>query len=155
MTGIRLPCDAAQVSSAPQSEQCSKTTGRAVLLATILGSTMTFIDGSVVNVALPVLRAKLNASAGEAQWIIESYMLFLSSLLLVGGALGDRWGRRKVFVAGTVIFTAASVWCGLTSSVRQLVFARGVQGIGAALLVPGSLALISANFTKENRGRAI
>lgn len=155
MTGIRLPCDAAQVSSSPQSEQCSKTTGRAVLLTTILGSTMTFIDGSVVNVALPVLRAKLNASAGEAQWIIESYMLFLSSLLLVGGALGDRWGRRKVFVAGTVIFTAASVWCGLTSGVRQLVFARGVQGIGAALLVPGSLALISANFTKENRGRAI
>ena len=116
---------------------------------------MTFIDGSVVNVALPVLRAKLNAGAGEAQWIIESYMLFLSSLLLVGGALGDRWGRRRVFVAGTMIFTVASVWCGLTSSVRQLVIARGVQGIGAALLVPGSLALISANFTKENRGRAI
>jgi EmrB/QacA subfamily drug resistance transporter len=155
MTGSQLPCDAALVDSALESDQCAKATGRAVLVATILGSTMTFIDGSVVNVALPILRAKLGATAGEAQWIIESYMLFLSSLLLVGGALGDRWGRRRVFVAGTAIFTAASVWCGLTSSVRQLVVARGVQGIGAALLVPGSLALISANFTKENRGRAI
>jgi len=155
MTAVRLPCDDALVHMALDSEQCSKPTGRAVLVATILASSMTFIDGSVVNVALPVLRAKLGATAGEAQWIVESYMLFLSSLLLVGGALGDRWGRRRVFVIGTVMFAGASAWCGITSNIGPLVVARGVQGMGAALLVPGSLALISANFTKENRGRAI
>jgi EmrB/QacA subfamily drug resistance transporter len=154
MTQLRRP-DEASIHATRESEQRSTATGHAVLVATILASSMTFIDGSVVNVALPVLRAKVGASAGEAQWIIESYMLFLSSLLLAGGALGDRWGRRLVFVVGTVIFTSASAWCGLTPGVRQLIVARGVQGIGAALLVPGSLALISANFTKENRGQAI
>jgi EmrB/QacA subfamily drug resistance transporter len=155
MTGIRLPCDEGLVHTALESPQCSEATGRAVLVATILASSMTFIDGSVVNVALPVLRATLRASPGEAQWIIESYMLFLSSLLLVGGALGDRWGRRRMFVIGTVIFAGASAWCGLTPNVNQLIVARGVQGIGAALLVPGSLALISASFARENRGHAI
>jgi EmrB/QacA subfamily drug resistance transporter len=126
-----------------------------VLAAAILGSTMTFVDGSVVNVALPVLREKLGASTAEAQWIVEAYMLFLASLILVGGALGDRWGRRFVFVLGTVIFAGASGWCGMARDVAQLIVARGVQGIGAALLVPGSLALISANFSKERRGQAI
>jgi EmrB/QacA subfamily drug resistance transporter len=129
--------------------------GRAVLAAAILGSTMTFVDGSVVNVALPVLREKLGASAAEAQWIIEAYMLFLASLILVGGALGDRWGRRFGFVLGTVIFAVASTLCGMARNATQLIVARGVQGIGAALLVPGSLALISANFSKERRGQAI
>jgi len=128
---------------------------RAVLVATILASSMTFIDGSVVNAALPVVRAKLGASPAAAQWVIESYMLFLSSLLLVGGALGDRWGRRLMFVVGTVVFSGASAWCGAAPNVNQLIVARGVQGIGAALLVPGSLALISATFPKESRGRAI
>src|SRR5690349_21599078 len=100
---------------------------------------MTFIDGSVVNAALPIVRAQLGASAGAAQWIVESYMLFLSSLLLVGGALGDQWGRRIVFVLGTALFSAASGWCGAAPDVEQLIVARGVQGVGAALLVPGSL----------------
>jgi EmrB/QacA subfamily drug resistance transporter len=127
----------------------------AVLGATILASSMTFIDGSVVNAALPVMRAQLGASPSAAQWIIESYMLFLSSLLLVGGALGDRWGRRIVFLAGTALFAVASAWCGASPNVAQLIVARGVQGIGAALLVPGSLALISANFPEDRRGRAI
>lgn len=131
------------------------TTGRAVLGATILASSMTFIDGSVVNAALPVVRAQLHASPSAAQWVVESYMLFLSSLLLVGGALGDRWGRRAMFVVGTSIFAAASAWCAAAPNVAQLIVARGVQGIGAALLVPGSLALISANFPTERRGRAI
>ncbi|MFL5615047.1 MAG: MFS transporter [Gemmatimonadaceae bacterium] len=131
------------------------TTARAVLGATILASSMTFIDGSVVNAALPVVRAQLGASPGAAQWIVESYMLFLSSLLLVGGALGDRYGRRIVFVAGTALFALASAWCGASPNVGQLIVARGVQGIGAALLVPGSLALISANFPEDRRGRAI
>ena len=128
---------------------------RSVLFTTIIASSMTFIDGSVVNAALPIVRAELGASASQAQWIVESYMLFLSSLLLVGGALGDRWGRRIVFVLGTTLFTAASAWCGMAADVQQLIIARGVQGIGAALLVPGSLALISASFEAGQRGRAI
>jgi len=126
-----------------------------VLAAAIIGSSMTFIDGTVVNVALPVLRQRLGANIAQAQWIVEAYMLFLASLLLVGGSLGDRWGRRLVFIAGTVIFAAASAWCGMASRVTQLIVARAVQGMGAALLVPGSLALISANFSRANRGRAI
>src|ERR1051325_9331949 len=117
---------------------------RAVLGTTILASSMTFIDGSVVNAALPIVRTQLGATPGAAQWIVESYMLFLSSLLLVGGALGDRWGRRIVFVLGTALFCVASAWCAAAPDVDQLIIARGAQGIGAALLVPGSLALISA-----------
>lgn len=152
---MRNPCDEALVRSAPDSRQCSRVTGLAVLAAAIIGSSMTFIDGTVVNVALPVLRQQLAATAAQVQWIVEAYMLFLASLLLVGGALGDRWGRRRVFVVGVLIFAAASAWCGMTPDVGQLILARGAQGIGAALLVPGSLALISANFNKEKRGRAI
>lgn len=128
---------------------------RVVLATTILASSMTFIDGSVVNAALPIVRAQLGASPSAAQWIVESYMLFLSSLLLVGGALGDRWGRRIVFVLGTIVFSGASAWCGAAPNVNQLIVARGVQGVGAALLVPGSLALISASFPDAERGRAI
>lgn len=130
-------------------------TDYAVLGTTVLASSMTFIDGSVVNAALPIVRAQLGASPSAAQWIVEAYMLFLSSLLLAGGALGDRLGRRTVFVLGTALFSVASAWCGAAPNVRQLIIARGVQGIGAALLVPGSLALISANFPKAERGRAI
>ena len=136
-------------------ETPSTGTARFVLAATVLASSMTFIDGSVVNAALPIVRAQLRASPSAAQWIVESYMLFLSSLLLVGGALGDRFGRRIVFVGGTALFSAASGWCGIAPDVEQLIIARGVQGIGAALLVPGSLALISANFPEGQRGRAI
>lgn len=149
------PCDEALVHTAPESRQCSDATRRAVLAAAIIGSSMTFIDGTVVNVALPVLRQKLGASPTQVQWIVEAYMLFLASLILVGGALGDRWGRRSVFVAGTAMFAAASAWCGMAPGVEHLIAARGAQGIGAALLVPGSLALISANFSRKNRGRAI
>jgi EmrB/QacA subfamily drug resistance transporter len=126
-----------------------------VLAAAIIGSTMTFVDGTVVNVALPVLRETLGASLAQVQWVVEAYMLFLASLMLVGGALGDRWGRRFVFVLGIGVFSLASAACGFAGDVWQLIVARGVQGIGAALLVPGSLALISANFSKGNRGRAI
>jgi EmrB/QacA subfamily drug resistance transporter len=128
---------------------------RAVLAAAIIGSSMTFVDSTVVNVSLPILRQKLDASASQAQWIVEAYMLFVASLLLVGGALGDQFGRRRIFLTGVVVFAAASAWCGLAPDIRHLIVARGGQGIGAALLVPGSLALISANFGKEVRGRAI
>ena len=116
---------------------------------------MAFIDGTVVNVALPALQSALNATVTDVQWVIEAYSLLLSALLLVGGSLGDRYGRRHVFVIGVIIFGAASAWCGLASGIRSLIMARAVQGFGAALLVPGSLAIISSSFREEDRGRAI
>src|ERR1051325_12001600 len=103
---------------------------------------MAFIDGSVVNLALPSVRARLGASSSAAQWIVELYTLSLSALVLVGGALGDQYGRRRIFSMGIVIFAIASVACGLARNPAELVASRGVQGLGAALLVPGSLALI-------------
>jgi len=126
-----------------------------VLAATILASSMVFIDGTVVNVALPALQQEFKASASAVQWVVESYALFLAALLLVGGTAGDRYGRRRVFIAGVLVFAAASVCCGLSGSVGQLIVARAVQGIGGALLVPGSLALISASFPENQRGKAI
>jgi EmrB/QacA subfamily drug resistance transporter len=126
-----------------------------VLAATILGSSLSFIDGTVVNVALPTIQRDLSASAGDVQWVIEAYALFLSALLLAGGALGDRLGRRRMFAYGTAIFTLASMLCGLAPNLAVLVLARAVQGIGGALLVPGSLAIISAYFDEKKRGEAI
>lgn len=131
------------------------TNGKWVLAATILGSSMAFIDGTAVTVALPAMQAAFHANANQIQWIIEAYALFLASLLLVGGSLGDLYGRRIVFTSGVVIFGIGSAWCGLAHSMTWLITARGLQGIGAALLVPGSLALISAVFPPEIRGRAI
>jgi EmrB/QacA subfamily drug resistance transporter len=116
---------------------------------------MVFIDGSVVNVALPVLQSELNATAAQVQWIVEAYALFLAALILVGGSLGDRLGRRRVFVWGVVLFAIASLWCGFSPNVNQLILARAIQGIGGALLTPGSLAIISAAFSSAERGRAI
>jgi EmrB/QacA subfamily drug resistance transporter len=116
---------------------------------------MAFIDGTVVNVALPSLQSALGATISEVQWVVEAYALLLAALLLTGGALGDLYGRRKVFAAGVALFSVASAWCGLAPDIRHLILARGLQGIGGALLVPGSLALISANFSPEKRGRAI
>jgi EmrB/QacA subfamily drug resistance transporter len=116
---------------------------------------MAFIDGTVVNVALPFLQREFHATAIGVQWVVESYALFLSALLLVGGALGDRYGRRFIFLVGVTLFAIASVGCGLAVNINQLIIARAVQGIGGALLVPGSLALISASFPPKERGRAI
>ncbi len=116
---------------------------------------MAFIDGTVVNVALPALQTSLGATIAQVQWVIESYALFLAALLLIGGSLGDIYGRRKIFCAGVVLFSLVSTWCGLAANIHQLIIARGLQGIGGALLVPGSLALISANFPQDERGRAI
>jgi EmrB/QacA subfamily drug resistance transporter len=116
---------------------------------------MAFIDGTVVNVALPALQTNLNATAADVQWVIESYALLLSALLLVGGSLGDHYGRRRVFVLGIAIFAVASGLCGFAGSIHQLIAARAVQGFGAALLVPGSLAIISNSFSEQERGRAI
>jgi EmrB/QacA subfamily drug resistance transporter len=128
---------------------------RWVLAATILGSSMAFIDTTVVNVALPVLQRDLDASVSDAQWIIDAYLLVLSALILAGGSLGDRLGRVRVFGAGVAVFALASLWCGAAGSTAQLIAARALQGAGAALLVPGSLAIIAANFPREERGRAI
>jgi EmrB/QacA subfamily drug resistance transporter len=116
---------------------------------------MAFIDGTVVNVALPALQTNLNATAADVQWVIESYALLLSALLLVGGSLGDHYGRRRVFLLGVVIFAVASGLCGFAGNIHQLIAARAIQGFGAALLVPGSLAIISNSFSDEERGRAI
>jgi EmrB/QacA subfamily drug resistance transporter len=126
-----------------------------VLAATIIGSSITFIDSTVVNVALPVLQHELGTDIVGAQWIVEAYSLMLSALILVGGSLGDRWGRKRVFSFGILLFAIASAACGLSQTILQLIIARGAQGVGAAMLVPGSLAIISAAFSKENRGRAI
>jgi EmrB/QacA subfamily drug resistance transporter len=116
---------------------------------------MAFIDGTVVNVALPALQKNLNATVIGVQWVVEAYSLFLSALLLVGGSLGDRYGRRIVFMIGVTLFALASVGCGVAGSINQLIVARAIQGIGAALLVPGSLAIISASFSPDQRGQAI
>jgi EmrB/QacA subfamily drug resistance transporter len=129
--------------------------GRWVLAATILASSMAFIDGTVVNVALPFLQTSLHATAIGIQWVVEAYSLLLSALLLVGGSLGDRYGRRWIFNIGVVVFALASAACGFAANIEQLIAARAVQGIGGALLVPGSLALISSSFDENKRGRAI
>jgi EmrB/QacA subfamily drug resistance transporter len=126
-----------------------------VLAATILGSSMAFIDSTVVNVALPALQSNLHATVVDVQWVVESYGLFLSSLILVGGALGDSLGRRAMFSLGVGVFAIASAGCGLSSSITALVVWRCIQGIAAAFLVPGSLAIISASFDEKSRGKAI
>ena len=130
-------------------------TGRAVLLAAVLGSGMTFLDGTVVNVALRTIGEDLDASLAELQWITNGYLLSLSALILLGGSLGDRFGRRRIFVLGTVVFAAASVLCGLAPTPLLLIVARILQGVGAALLMPGSLAMIQGAFVVADRGRAI
>jgi EmrB/QacA subfamily drug resistance transporter len=116
---------------------------------------MTFIDATVVNVALPALQANLHATMTEVQWVVEAYALFLSALILVGGSMGDQFGRKRVFIAGVVFFTGASILCGLATSASALIVGRALQGIGAAFLVPGSLAIISATFADADRGQAI
>jgi EmrB/QacA subfamily drug resistance transporter len=126
-----------------------------ILAATILGSSMAFIDGTVVNVALPALQASFHATVVDVQWVVESYGLLLSALILVGGSLGDLFGRRLVFLVGVAIFAVSSAGCGLASNIDQLIIARSIQGVGAALLVPGSLAIISTSFDEKTRGQAI
>jgi EmrB/QacA subfamily drug resistance transporter len=154
-TFVKSPCDEGVIRSAPEAAPCAPHVGVWVLVATILGSSMAFIDGSVVNVALPVIQRDLNATTADVQWIVETYALFLAALILVGGSLGDHFGRRRIFALGIAVFTFASIWDGLSPTVLSLILARAVQGIGAALLVPGSLAIISASFSDEQRGRAI
>jgi MFS family permease len=129
--------------------------GRWVLLAAILGSGIAILDGSVVNVALPAIGADLDAEMSQLQWVVNAYLLTLASLILVGGGLGDRWGRRRVFLVGIAWFGAASLLCAVAQTADQLVLARLAQGVGGALLTPGSLAIIQASFPPQDRGRAI
>lgn len=139
----------------PATSPCSPPDRKWILIATILGSTLAFMDGSVVNIALPTLQARLSATAGAIQWVVQSYALFGAALLLLGGALGDRYGRRRAFVWGVAIFALASAACAASQSLGQLVIARSVQGVGAALLVPQGLSILSASFPENERGRAI
>lgn len=129
--------------------------GGLILAATILASSLAFIDGTIVMVALPAIQEGFGAGFDAAQWVVNGYALMLGALVVVTGGLGDRYGRRRLFVAGIILFTAASIACALAPSVEVLIGARGIQGIGAALLVPQSLAIISATFPREQRGRAI
>lgn len=148
---LELACPQARPACAP----VRATDPRWSLWVAILGSSMAFLDSTVVNVALPVIQRQLDASVLTMQWVVEAYALLLAALVLVGGALGDRFGRRRVFTLGVAIFAAASAACGLAPSPLALIAARGVQGFGAALLVPGSLALISAAYDERSRGAAI
>lgn len=131
------------------------TAGRWLVAVTVAGSGMAFLDGTVVNVALPDIGRDLNASTSALQWILNGYLLTLASLILLGGSLGDRLGRRRVFQAGVVLFTVASLGCAVAPTVEMLIVARLVQGIGGALLTPGSLAIIQASFRPADRARAI
>ncbi|MEU6130234.1 MFS transporter [Saccharopolyspora sp. NPDC047091] len=130
-------------------------TGRWIIAGTILGSGVAFLDGSVVNVALPAIGRDTGGGFAVLQWVLDAYLLTLSALLLLGGALGDRYGRRRVFQVGLVVFTLASLGCGLAPTGELLIVARLVQGVGGALLVPGSLALINSTIRSEDRGRAV
>ena len=140
---MRPPCDEAVIRSVSAAAPCGPEARPWVLAATILASSMAFIDSTVVNVALPALQASFHVSVVGVQWVVESYGLFLGALILVGGSLGDLFGRRRIFVIGVAIFALASVGCGLASNILQLLVARSIQGVGAAFLVPGSLAIIS------------
>jgi EmrB/QacA subfamily drug resistance transporter len=155
---FQAPCDEQVIAHKvpPLPVPCPKDVSRPVLIATILASSMVFIDSSAVNVALPTLQRELGASAAQAQWVVESYALFLAALLLVGGVLGDHFGRKRIFALGTVLFASMSAWCGLSPNIEMLIVARAAQGVAAALLTPASLAIISAAFRDETeRGRAI
>jgi EmrB/QacA subfamily drug resistance transporter len=156
MNGIlKQPCDEGVILASPMAAPCRQAAKPWILTATILASSMAFIDGTVVNVALGALQREFGATLVGVQWVVEAYALFLASLALVGGSLGDLYGRRRVFALGIAIFAVASVACGLARDINELIVARAIQGIGAALLVPGSLAIIGASFPENERGRAI
>jgi EmrB/QacA subfamily drug resistance transporter len=151
---MRTPCETIS-RLAPAEVRCDEEARRWILIATILASSMAFIDSTAINVALPALQKSLHATVVDVQWVVESYGLFLGALILVGGTLGDVVGRRLIFVAGTILFAAASAGCAVAPSIQILIVARSFQGVGAALLVPGSLAIISNSFDEQSRGEAI
>src|ERR1700681_1973742 len=153
---IRPPCDAGIISATPAAATAlSKRRKRLTLAATILGSSMAFIDGSVVNIALPAIQQALHADAASTQWIVNAYLLLLGALVLAGGSAADLYGRRRIFLIGIALFTAASIACGLAPDITVLVASRAVQGFGAALLTPASLAMLGATFDQHERSHAI
>lgn len=152
---MRMPCDEPSMQAAGPLDRSHPKARTWILVGTILGSSMAFIDSTVINVALPAIQSTFHATVVDVQWVVESYGLFLGALILVGGSLGDLFGRRLLFIAGVVIFAIASGSCGVASSIHQLILARSIQGVGAALLVPASLAIISASFDEKSRGQAI
>src|SRR3954452_24612240 len=139
----------------PEGLTLHSTAGRVALTATIAASGMASLDATVVNVALPHIGQDLDASVTSMQWVLTGYLLALASLILLAGALGDRWGRRRVFLIGTIWFAAASLLCGVAPSINVLILARVLQGIGGALLTPGSLAIIQASFRETDRAAAL
>jgi EmrB/QacA subfamily drug resistance transporter len=145
----------AKVGAAPAAAPCAPLDRKWILIAIILGSALAFMDGSVVNVALPTLQSTFHATSAAIQWVVQSYALFAAALLLLGGAIGDRYGRRRTFVIGVALFAVASAGCAASYSLLQLIAARAIQGIGAALLIPQGLSILSASFPEEERGRAI
>src|SRR5918911_1876530 len=155
MAAVLQPCDAGVVRSTRASAPCQPSSRPWVIAAASLGSGMAFLDSTVLNVALPAVQADLGASGREVQWIYGAYTLVLSALLLVGGTLGDRFGRRRVFILGAAIFGVASAWCALAPGPSQLITARGVQAVGGAMLVPASLAIIGASFEGNLKAKAI
>src|SRR6266404_3605393 len=153
---MRPPCDAGVIRATPVfpaalSQKCKRLT----LAATLLGSSMAFIDGSVVNIALPAIQQALHADAASTQWIVNAYLLLLGALVLVGGSAADLYGRRRIFLVGIAVFTTASIACGLAPNITLLVVSRAVQGLGAALLAPASLAMLGATFDQHERSHAI
>ena len=152
----RPPCDAGIIRATPAFPAgLSQKRKRLTLAATILGSSMALIDGSVVNIALPAIQQALHADAASTQWIVNAYLLLLGALVLVGGSAADLCGRRRIFVSGIAVFTTASVACGLAPDITVLVISRAVQGLGAALLTPASLAILGATFDEHERSHAI
>ena len=149
------PCDEKIIESTPVAINCPVDAKPWVLVAAILASSIAYIDESIVNVALPAIETDLATSAIVVQWLVNAYTLCLSTFLLVGGATGDQYGRRRFFIVGISIFAIASLWCGLAPNLAQLISARAAQGAGAALLLPCSLALIGATFDETERGKAI
>ena len=155
ITSKAQPCAAEVIRSPRGTPACSERDKAWVLAAAVLGSTMAFVDESVVNVALPTIEADLGTTLAAMQWVINAYTLCMSALLLVGGAAADRFGRRRLFLIGIGTFTLASIACGFAPDIAALIGARAIQGVGAALLIPCSLAIIGAAFNEQERGAAI
>ena len=149
------PCDRGIIAATPPTEDCAERWKPFVLAVTIAASAMAFIDASVVDIVLPVIGTEFAAPVGDLQWVVNAYVLVNAALALIGGAAGDRYGRRRIFTAGIAVFAAGSIGCGLAPSVAALVGARVIQGVGCALMVPTSLALVGATFPETERGKAI
>src|SRR5215471_10440055 len=153
---VRPPCDAGVIEATLAFDAALSQRRKWLTLgATIVGSSMALLDGSVVNVSLPAIQRALHADAAATQWIVNAYLLLLGAFVLIGGSAADLYGRRRIFVLGVAVFTAASISCGLSPNIAVLIVSRAIQGVGAALLTPASLAMLGATFGEYERSRAI